>query len=320
MQFHVFAYLPFDNHQAGIDRLIAEFGVAWPYPPKANIGEYYKTPDDFRERLAQGIYTDFLDSEPNKPRPLAMIVATGEGRHQRFRLELAGVFSPERKRLSALADRTDAQEQTLNALKRATHTYIGGGGGSSAQPGQLALAEAGWVVVSLEGSIIPGTRHNRGDRDLDEVRSEQSEQRDAVIAMLRTLGPDYAFTANEDDYELWHMGPIKYFPPEEPWRYLWNFMFYGERRLSEADRATLLSAPATEVHALENAVALQTFNYHFHLGEVPDMDYESWGERACKLMGHLGVELPYDTFINVTGLSACNEKAEPLIKWSSPNN
>ena len=300
MRFHIFAYLPYEDHQALLEHLVAQFGTP---PATPGYRDYLKVPANFLKRLTRGIYTDFVEHGPNRARPLATAVAAGEGVHQRFTLELAGSFSPELRRLSGLSMRNKEQEPALATLTGALQTYAGNHGFSSAQPNQLELAEAGFVVVTFEGFVITNDYARQQGRDGDAMREEQ---RTALLDMLRILKPDFAFSANEDDYELWHMGPIAYFPPVDPWRYLWSFMVFGPKCVSVVGRSTLMSAPATEIYSLGDAIFLQSFDYLFHPLENNHVDYREREACACELLKHLGVTLPYTTFVSAKDLSSCN--------------
>ena len=299
MKFHIFAYLRFTDHQASIRRLVSQLGAT---PQNTGYKSYLKSPTDFLRGLAEGIYTDFVENEPNKVRPLSTVVSVGEGVHQRFTLELAGVFSPERKRLTALSARDESQELTSSALTNATQTYEGKHGFSSAQPNQRSLAEAGWVVATLEGFVITDDYARRVGMNPDTIRSEQ---RDAVLALLNELDLYFAFSANQDDYELWHEGPIIRFPPEEPWRYLWSFTVFGPELVGEIGRTSLMNAPATEIHSSGNSVALQAFDYCFHPREIAAPNYHERELRACELLRDMGFTLPYTTFVSAKDLHFC---------------
>ena len=306
MDFHVFAYLSKDSHQTRVEQLVTRFGVV---PPNSGYRNYLKSPSVFLDHLHRGIYTDFVEHEPGRARPLATVVSTGEGVHKQFTFEVTGAFSPERKRLAELPVRSEAQEKMLDTLSNATQTYVGDHGFSSAQPNQLSLAKEGWVVITLGSFVITDDHARRGGRDGDEMHREQ---RNALFEILSTLEPDFAFSANEDDYELWHEGSIEYFPPLEPWRYLWSFVVFGPERVRMVGRETLMSAPATEVYPLDDVVVLQAFDYLFHPREQDGVNYRERERQACELMKYLGVALPYTTFVSAKDLSSCNEEDSVL--------
>lgn len=292
--FHAFVYLPKQVHNVRLKEFVYRFGAGPTYPTYKN---YLKTPETFLKALDLGVYTDFFERGPGVPRPLAMSVQSAEGAspYLRFVLEVDAIFSPERDRLQSLSHRSDEQETRLAALNRAQRTFEGKAGFAMAEPNQAALADEGYVLVTIGGDFL-GDHHGR-EMGIDSAALRQ-EQRNSLITMLDTLAPDYAFFANQNDYELWHMGPIERFPPTEPWRYLWLFMVFGSPLIEQFGQARLLTTPAFKrEQSGAGLIYIQPFEAIFHPYEVLEPDHTARKEQKNLILQHLNLIMPYSTFL-----------------------
>ena len=281
MNFHLFTYFSSESYVTPLRELVQVFGST--SNQKQSFG-YNKTPKEFLAAFEKGIFACLENLLQGKPRPLATVISLGEGNHQKFSIEIDGVYSPEIARLSKLKSLTEEQEEILASLKLSQQSYEGPHGFSSSQPGQLLIKEQGGLTISFEG-YVPSS-----------LLRQAFEVEEAIIKILIMLQPDYAFVANEEDYELWHMGDIQFFPPVEPWKYYWNTMFFGADLSQRIGRSKLLNSPGHKSIELGKGIYLRPLDYLIHQRESKVDKFER-KEQASALAKYLDLKFPYSTYL-----------------------
>lgn len=197
------------------------------------------------------------------------------------------------------------EDKNESGLRGWTHMkFVGRGGFSTARAGELEVAHSGFATLAIEGHW-----HYRIPRDVAQSKEEGTPEnveiieqvRHDIMAFLDVLSPYYAFLSHEDDYELWHPGPITHFPPPAPWRYLWSLMSYGSELSAEIGRSKLLSTPAVRLEEHGNRIDIQPLTWLTHLYEnerqyMHERPKITNKERARLTCDHLGLQLPYDGY------------------------
>lgn len=177
-------------------------------------------------------------------------------------------------------------------------------GHNTASAGERAVARSGFTTLAIEGYW-----YYRVPQDMAQLKEggtpegiEIIEQvRRDIMAFLDILSPYYAFISSEEDYGLWHPGPITQFPPPAPWRYLWSLMSYGPELIAEIGRSKLLSTPAVRLEEHGNRIDIQPLtwltylyeNEHRYTHERPQITNK---ERARLTCDYLGLQLPFDGY------------------------
>lgn len=298
MKFHVFIYLSKSSSRMQLKQLVNRFGIM---PKDKGYLGYLKSPEQFIEALDHGIYASLFDEHPHLTLPLTTVLQDADlASYMHFTLAVDAIFSPELTRLLDPPMRAAAQDQLIALLERGQSTFDGPAGYSMAKAGQAQIAQAGFVLATLEGTLV--LDDHAGHLGIADPEGLRQAQRDIIVEMLDTVLPDYAFIAQQNDYELWHMGSIRYFPPVEPWHYLWSFMTYGTRLAEQFGRDFLEAAPAAEIFVSPTGlIHMQPLDFTFHVWEHGALPFPERRQRAVDLRKYLGVELPYSSYIGGAG-------------------
>lgn len=314
MEFRIFAYLRQDTLVERVAQLVNTFGIQ---PPWRGYKNFYKSPAQFLQILHIGILTDWQENTSGIPSPLATFLQIVDNEpnycgYLRVELEIEPVFSqivhPQSQEILAPAK--------LAALEKGYNQQIGHHGFMNAEASQGEIAKQGkYVIATLQSSILFNcdrdcTKPARsGARELQLSNSPRirAKQLQTLVSILDILQPDYAFAANQADYELLHMGDIRIFPPLAPLRYLWSLMAYGTELITQIGQSTLRSTPAHRiVETAKGLLLIQPADFLFHPGETGQRDenreqrllrHKKRQQQMMKVANHLKLKLPYETFI-----------------------